>query len=391
MRPTKYNTFVVVLLLLVSPLLGGATGFAAFTDIDHNWAKEAIVSLEEQGLFEKLWVDTFAPSSSVNHEEAFILVAQAFDLAAEDEEALQKWLNQLLVAHPEGITRGEFAAILANLLGLGEHSEVPQGFYPSFADLNLDYPGFMGVEVLQRLGLLPTHMLGRFEPYRLITRSEVAFILSQALDLNEVEGIVDEVEGNKQIVLQAAEGDEKLVLNLLKETLYVSPGSLTKDTINRNETIEKGQQIVVLARGNQALLVNVEETTTTQALLDGLNKATQALVDVLTPAQINAIIAGDWEQLGEEVSYELYDELVDRGISPWEADALLKRDWPSLQVMLQERLTQEAADYLSVTPELVHAAVSQDWTKLLEYAQVELAQRLLTSDWLKGITSNQEL
>ena len=57
-------------------------------------------------------------------------------------------------------------------------------------------------------------------------------------------------------------------------------------------------------------------------------------------------------------------------------------------MMLQERLTQEAADYLKVAPELVQAALSQDWAKLVEYAQVELAQRLLTSDWLRDATKN---
>jgi hypothetical protein len=163
---------------------------------------------------------------------------------------------------------------------------------------------------------------------------------------------------------------------------------LTRDTITKDGQLEKGQNIVVLARNNQALLINLEHVSTAQYVMDGLNKATKALVDVLTPAQINAIIAGDWDQLSEEVSSELYEELVDRGISPWEADALLKRDWASVQLMLQDRLTQEAADYLGVAPELVYAAVSQDWEKLLEYAQVELAQRLLTSDWLKDATTN---
>ncbi|HBG00115.1 MAG TPA: hypothetical protein DDW87_00875, partial [Firmicutes bacterium] len=334
-----------------------------------------------------LWTDQFSPSSSLSHEEMFNLVAQGFQLAAEEKETLANWLGELLVAHPEGVTRGEFGAALANLLGLGEHVEAPEGFYPSFADLNMDYPGFMGVELLQRLGLLPTHMLGRFEPYRLITRSEAAFILHQALQLDKVEGTIEEMQG-KQIALKEAEGDETRLFDLLSETLFVSPGSLTRNTINRDEQLEKGQTIAILARGKQALLVNLEETSTAQALLEGLNKATQALVDVLTPAQINAIIAGDWELLGEEVSYELHDELVARGVSPWEADALLKRDWESVQMMLQERLTQEAADYLKVAPELVQAALSQDWAKLVEYAQVELAQRLLTSDWLKNATTN---
>jgi hypothetical protein len=391
MRPTKFIAFAIALFVLASPLLGGTTGFAAFVDIDHNWAREEILSLEAQGLFDSLWTDEFSPSSPLTHEESLTLLAQAFQLTSEEEQTLTNWLSELLVAHPEGLTRGEFAAALGNLLGLGEQVDIPKGFYPSFADLSVDYPGFMGVELLQRLGLLPTHMLGRFEPYRLITRSEVAFIMDQALKLQEVSGTVEAVsEGGRQITVATGvgEGEEALVFNLLSETLYVAPGSLTRDTINKDEQLEKGQHIVVLARKNQALLINLEKVSTAQAVMEGLNNATKALVEVLTPAQINAIIAGDWEQLGEEVSYELYEELVDRGVSPWEADALLKRDWDSVQMMLQERLTQEAADYLKVAPELVQAAVSQDWEKLLEYAQVELAQRLLTSDWLKDATTN---
>ncbi|HHT91451.1 MAG: hypothetical protein QM451_07705 [Bacillota bacterium] len=387
MRPTKFNALILVLVLLVSPFLCGAIGHAAFSDIDYNWAKDAILSLEEQGLFEDLWSDLFSPSASLSHEDALTLLTQVFELTAEERDQVEDWLGDLLVAHPEGITRGEFASLLANLLGLGEHLQAPEGFYPSFKDLALDYPGFMGAEFLQRLGLLPTHMSGRFEPYRLITRSEAAFIVHQALQLEEVEGVIAEVEG-RQIALKKAAGDETLVMDLLDETLYVSPGSLTRNTINRDEELKKGQNALILARGQQALLVRLEEKSTAQALLEGLNQATQALVDVLTPAQINAIIAGDWELLGEEVSYELYEELVERGVSPWEADALLKRDWASVQMMLQERLTQEAADYLKVAPELVQAALSQDWAKLVEYAQVELAQRLLTSDWLRDATKN---
>ncbi|MCK9526544.1 MAG: hypothetical protein M0R49_11555 [Limnochordia bacterium] len=388
MRPTKLMIIALVLFVLASPLLGGGRAVAAFADIDHNWAKEAIVSLEAQGLFEDLWLESFVPSASVSHAELFALLAGAFQLTEEDEQALTTWLGDLLVGHQEGVTRGEFAAALANLLGLGEQADVPQGFYASFADVSLDYPGFMGVEVLQRLALLPTHMVGRFEPYRLITRSEAAFILAQAKELQAVKGLVAEVaEGGKQFTVSEAEGDKEFVFTLLNETLYVAPGSLTRDSISKDGQLEKGQNVVVLARNNHALLINLEQVSTAQVLMDGLNNATKVLVDVLTPAQINAIIAGDWDQLGEEVNYTLYEQLVDRGVSPWEADALLKQDWDSVQLMLQDRLTQEAADYLKVAPELVQAAVSQDWQRLLEYAQAELAQRLLTSDWLKEATA----
>jgi len=387
MRPAKLTAFIVFILLCT---MTSAAALAAFADIQGIWAEGAITALEEKGLFAGLWEEEFAPSSSLSHAEALQLLAGGFDLPEEEKEELAQWLNQLLVAHPEGVTRGEFAALLGNLLGLGEHTEVPKGFYPSFSDVNLDYPGFLGIELLQRLALLPTHMVGRFEPYRLITRAEAAYILDQALRLTQVSGAVEEVQGDgRQIVLKPEEeAAEGIALTLLAETLYLSPGSLVKDAVSKGEKLSPGQHVVILARDSQALLVRLEENARLQALLQGLNKATQMLAEILTPAQINALITGDWEQLGEEVRYELYQELVDRGVAPWEAEAAINQDWSSLQLMLRERLTLETAEYLAVAPELISAALDQNWSKVLEYAQVELAQRLLTSEWLQNIMDN---
>lgn len=386
MRPGKLTTLLFAFMLVITI---NATSSAAFADIEGIWAEGAVRSLEEQGLFEELWTEEFAPSKSLSHEEVLELLARGFQLSTEEKDELGTWLNQLLVAHPEGITRGEFASLLGNLLGLGTETEPPQGFYPSFSDLNMDYPGFLGIELLQRLALLPTHMVGRFEPYRLLTRAEAAYILDQALALEEYSGIVAEVENEgRQIVLKPSEEGEGIALTLLSETLYLSPGSLTRDPVSREAKLVQGQQITALARGSQALLVQLPEESRVQALMEGLNQATKVVVDMLTPAQVNALITGDWEQLGEEVRYEIYQELVDRGIAPWEAEAVINQDWSSLQLMVQERLTQETSEYLDVSPELIQAALSQNWSQVLEYAQVELAQRLLTSEWLQNIMDN---
>ncbi|NLM41636.1 MAG: S-layer homology domain-containing protein [Firmicutes bacterium] len=383
MRPAKLTAYVVFILLLLVP---STAGFAAFADIEGIWAESAITALEQKGIFQGLWEEEFSPSTSLSHTEAQQLLAAAFELTEAESADLTQWLNQLLVAHPEGVTRGEFAALLGNILGLGEHTEVPKGFYPSFSDLNLDYPGFLGIELLQRLALLPTHMVGRFEPYRLITRAEAAYILEQALRLTEISGVVSAVQNDgRQIVLQPGDGEEGITLTVLAETLFVAPGSLIKDPVSRGEKLSPGQQVAILARDSQVLLVRLEEASRAQVLLEGLNRAARALADILTPAQINALITGDWEQLGEEVRYELYQELVDRGVAPWEAEAAINQDWSGLQLMLKERLTMETAEYLDVAPELLSAALDQDWSKVLEYAQVELAQRLLTSEWLQNI------
>ena len=386
MRPTNYKALVLVFILLLSTFLTSSVGLASFSDLEDNWAKEEIFSLEEEGLFEDLWTEEFGPHNFLNHETSVKLIDRAFELSTEDVEDLADWLQDHFARDSEGITRGEFVSLLANVLGLGTKQETPSGWHPSFADVSPDYPGFLGVEVVQRLGLLPSHMLMRFEPYRLITRSEVAYLIKNARELEQVSGTLVSHDESDQVTIQNEEGREQ-ALRLLPETLFVTDAGVAKI---QNPELEKDQQVMALVRDHKALLVKLDqnEQTTTQALLQGINNVTKVLADVLTPEQVSAIIAGDWEQLNEEVRYELYDELVNRGVAPWEADALLKQDWENLQTMIQERLTQEAANYLQVTPELVHSAVTRDWAKLLEYAQVELAQRLLTSDWLKGITND---
>ena len=61
----------------------------------------------------------------------------------------------------------------------------------------------------------------------------------------------------------------------------------------------------------------------------------------------------------------------------------LQQDWAAVQEIVKDRLAAEAAERLNVSPELVFSAINRNWDTLLEYAQVELAQRLLTSSWLK--------
>lgn len=377
MRPKKFLSSFVVTALLLLTVFGSAPSLASFIDIDQNWAKGPIQALEERGLFDDLFGEEFLPQAPMTHELALELVKQSFQLSSEEIVKLDTWLNGLLVSHAEGITRGEFATLLGNVLGLGENTAGPADLYPSFTDLAQDYPGFLGVEMLGRIGIIPNHMVSRFEPYRLITRGEVAYILDQALRLERVEGSIAELQENGKVIVVNG-----LSVRLLNETFYVD------ETVSRDARLGKGDQVTVVTRRGQALLVKFQEQSTSQALLDGLNKLAATLADTLTPEQINALVTGDWDLLGEEVRYQVYEELVNRGIAPWEADALIKQDWSNLQVMAQDRLTQEAADYLHVAPELIHAAVNQDWSKLLEYAQVEMAQRLLTSDWLKGTNRN---
>lgn len=374
MRRTSITSLVLILILIFSVNLGSVAAAQEFSDLDDNWAKDSIAHLANEGLFQDLWEGEFLPHQPLERSEAFELLSRGFELTKAERNSLALWLEEAFAFDLEAITRGEFAAAVANVLGLGQRTAVPAGFYPSFADLDPAYPGFLAAEVLKNLKVLPGHMLSRFESYRLITRSEAAFVLAQALQFEKIAGKVAGIDGEEGMLLI----DDRPV-QLTAETLFI-----TAQGFNGEELV-LGDKIEALVKDEKALLVTLGSDNTAQILLQGLNNLTQVLADVLTPSQLSAIIAGDWEQLNEEVRYEVYEELVARGVAPWEADALLKQDWAALQLMAQERITQEAADYLEVTPELVHAALTRNWSKVLEYVQVELAERLLASDWLKMV------
>lgn len=374
MRRTTITSLALIFALIFSLNLGSIAAAQGFSDLEDNWARDSIAHLAAEGLFKNLWEGEFGPHQPLERTEALEMLARGFQLTEAERNSIAAWLQDTFASDLEEITRGEFAAALASVLGLGQRTTVPADFYPSFADLDPAYPGFLAVEVLKTLNVLPSHMLSRFESYRLITRSEAAFVLAEALQFNKLAGKVSGIDGEEGMLLV----DDQPV-RLTEETLFI-----TAQGFNGEELV-LGDKVEALVKDEKALLVSLGRDHTAQVLLQGLNNLTQVLADVLTPSQLSAIIAGDWEQLNEEVRYEVYEELVDRGVAPWEADALLKQDWSALQLMAQERITQEAADYLEVTPELVHAALTRNWSKVLEYVQVELAERLLAGDWLKMI------
>lgn len=373
MRRTTITSLVLVLTLIISFTFGSAAA-QKFSDLDDNWAQDAIAHLATEGLFDDLWEGEFQPHRPLERTVALELLSRGFNLTAAERTSLAGWLKQTFSSDLEEITRGEFVAAATNVLGLGQRTAAPGGFYPSFADLDPAYPGFLAAEVAKTLQILPGHMAGRFESYRLITRSEAAFVLAQALQLEKIAGKVAGIDGTEGMLLI-----DGRPVQLTSQTLFITAQGF------KGEELVPGDKIEALVKDEEALLVTLGRDNTAQILLQGLNNLTQVLADVLTPSQLSAIIAGDWEQLNEEVRYEVYEELVARGVAPWEADALLKQDWAALQLMAQERITQEAADYLEVTPELVHAALTRNWSKVLEYVQVELAERLLASDWLKMV------
>jgi len=394
----------IVLLIVILLFAANASAATTFSDIEGNWARDAIKSLAERSIFDGIYDGAFQPNQNVTREEMIELAARCFDLTTTEKQTLYSWLDHLMPmtesddTESDYATRAELIAIVAKLVGLTDHSINVENWYPTFDDIDRDHPLFAAVELVNKLDILPTYVINRFEPERLATRAETAALLDAALNLDTITGKIAEIHQQTNRIIVKTSDNQYRSLPVAADTLILVKGETQKiDQIGSGEQLQAFYDI----QGNLAL-VNVDSTSNAGNLFQGLanllknlqkpsgvqsfnlenllNDDTMAAIgQILTPEQLLAIVSGDWTNASENFRSTLFGQLVELGLAPWEAEAVLSQDWQALGDMGMDRVATLLSEYVGVTPEIFYAAVNQDWAKLYEYAQMEIAQRLLSA------------
>lgn len=391
----KISIFLLTTILLFSNTVIASTNFS---DIEGSWAQEAIIRLSDLGVFEGVYNESFQPNNNVTLDELIELAAKCFNLSSAEQQALYSWLDHfmpeadLVEQNDTFITRTELIAAAANLLNLSKQSINVDEWEQSFEDVDPNHPLFTTIELINKLDVLPIYVMNHFEPERLSTRAEVAAIFDAIMNLETVAGEVVEVRKPANWIIINTGSEQFRYLPVEADTIILRNGE-TKQI----EQIKTGDQLNALydIYGSVAV-VNVTPTLANNNLLQSLTgllqkfrespnietltnaETLQVLQQILTPEQIAAIISGDWTTVSDGFRHNLSAQLIELGLTPWETDALLSQDWTSLKNMGVDRAALIFSDYLGVTPEIFYSAINQNWEQLLEYAQIEIAQRLLS-------------
>ena len=288
-----------------------------------------------------MWEGEFHPHQPLMRSEALELLARAFHVSEKDIASLDSWLTDAFPSDLEEITRGEFAAALGSVLGLGQRTSFPAGFYPSFGDVEPGYPGALAAELLKMLEVLPHHMHGRFESYRLVTRSEAAFMLDEATQFERITGEVAGIDGEEGRLLI----DERPI-QLTAETIFLTADGFEGDELGVGEAIEA----LVKTKSPPS---HSGQGSYRPGITAGPNNQPKYW-PIIDPSPAPAILEGDWDQLNEEVQYQVYEELMARRAGALEADALLKQDWVRCSLWPRKG-SPGSRQLLRGSTELVHA------------------------------------
>ncbi len=401
-----------------------------YSDVEGPVA-DALAALESRGVLAAFPGERFRPDRPITLGEFARAAVAAFGLTLPREPDPQRAAVEALQEHgalapgdpPDPDLPVSRGALLTAVVELTASANVARQLGQAFAwqappasqaqpastvplaDVAPTDPIFGVALLAHAAGLLPPEYTPKLQPRAAATRGEAAIVLARAVQLQVTEGEVSQTAGGVVVVkLQVASspsgwGGERPAAgagtrpNLdadspgrLQED---SPGVLELDGSSRTVVLRNGRPVGLaeLRRGDRATIVSDASGRArlvvalgpmgTAELADRARQALRALARQLTPEQWQAVLRGDWNALAVSLTPQLYDQLMALGVAPWEADALIHRDWPAVAEAAKDRLAREGASRLQVSPEVLRAVLDEDWQAASQLAQQELLQRLL--------------
>lgn len=399
----KPKYWIMVLVTLMTTFIFSTEIHAepVLTDVKGHWAEQPIQSLINKGVIDGYPDSTFMPNQSVTRAEFAKLAAKTFnypnvaqnnfsDVASHwasdfiNATAGQKVMNAFSDGNfkPEQtLSRAQVATMLSRILNLGKSEEKYDTWPTSFNDVPADHWAFRYIEIAQRLKVLPDNYQSEFHPEQAVTRAEAAWMLQALSQISINKGEISLVDPDTGLInIQGANNGEPLLSIVVPETVILrnnSPASV--------DTLLNGDEVTVIALpSGDAKFVKAFGEVTKNDLLSRISSMTQGR---MTPDQVNALVAGDWDAIKNDIQGGVYNQMIELGLTPAEAESIMVQDWDYLDTLSRDRLTVSISNYLGITRDLSQALLDRDMEKIQEYGKIELATAALSR--LLGVAEPQ--
>ncbi|HHZ20528.1 MAG TPA: S-layer homology domain-containing protein [Firmicutes bacterium] len=375
------------LLLSFAPAVHAAT----ISDVDGHWAESAIRALVQSEVINGYPNGKFKPDQSITRAELAKILATAYGLNKTGQTKFSDtkghWAEgyiatlaekEVFTGYPDGtfqperpVNRAEIITMLIRMTNLGTAEEkYTFELEPSFPDVAEDFWAFKYVEIANRLGILPANYKDRFQPDRLASRAETAWMVQTLRNLKVVTGkILDNGDNSGFLTIETNSGDVENVLVMPDTIVFRNNVTTTAEKIQKNDNVT-----IYSNPSGEYRFVKAFGEVTKDDLLSQISAYAQGKI---TPEQVTAILSGDWDTVTEELKGSIYDRLVEFGLTPPEAESILVRDWEHLDTLSRDRLAEAISDYLGITSDLSRAILDQDFERAKEYAKIELATMAL--------------
>jgi hypothetical protein len=363
----------------------------SLSDISDNWAAKPIRTLADKGIIDGYPDGTFKPEQPITRAEFAKLIAKTFHYQPGNQgyfpDTTGNWAktyissvasHKVMNAFSDGkfkpeerLSRAQMANMLARIVQLGKPEEKYDNWQASFSDVPANNWAYQKIEIINRLELFPPSFKSEFHPEQAVTRAESAWMIEAAGNLVISKGKITSISPDTGLVnVKNAAGDPVMAM-ITPETVL-----LRNNNPSDIDTLLNGDDATVIASpSGDVKFLKAYGQVTKNDLLSRISSMTRGK---LTKDEISAIVAGDWGSVKDNLKGDLYNKMIDMGMTPAEAESLMVRDWNYLDTLSKERLSQALSSRLGITQDFAQAMLERDLNKIKEYGKIELATAALS-------------
>lgn len=363
------------------------------TDVKGHWSEKAISSLTEKGVINGYPDGSFKPDQAITRAEFAKLVSKTFGYSTQtqakfDDVSSEHWASgfinavsekKIMNAFSDGnfkpdqtLNRAQVATMISRILNMGKEEEQYGDWAASFTDVPSGHWAFRYIEIAKKLELLPSSYQTQFHPDYAVTRAEAAWMIEALSKVSINKGKIATVDPDTGLVnIQGENNGEPLLSMIVPETVV-----LRNNATSSVEALLAGDDVTIIALSSgDAKFVKAYGEITKNDLLSRLSSMTKGK---LTPDHISAILAGDWDAIKDDIKGGLYNQMIELGLTPAEAESIMVQDWSYLDTLSRDRLSEGLSSYLGITTDLSQALIDRDVDKIKEYGKIELATAALS-------------
>ncbi len=391
----KKNFYLMLLGILALTVLFSVEVQAApsFPDIQGNWAQKELQALTDQGVINGYPDGTFKPDQTIDRAEFAKLTAKLFKYqpaaSVKFPDANASWANSYITGvaaqkvmnafadgnfKPEDpINRGQLVVFLTRILHIVTPEEKYTDPWPAnFTDISEKDSDFHYVEVTYKLGLLPASYKTEFHSRQGVTRAEAAWALNALNNLSVKKGKITTVDAGSGLVnIQNKQNGDPLLALVNPDTVM-----LRNNTTAAIDALIPGDEITVISSpSGDVKYVKAFGKVTKTDLLSRVSSITKGR---LSPDQINAIASGDWQTVKDSIKGDVYNRMINMGLTAGEAESIIDRDWNYLDTLSKSRLAQALSTQFGISQDFSQALLDRDLQKIQQFGKVELATAALS-------------
>ena len=241
----------------------------------------------------------------------------------------------------------------------------------TFADVTDEHDYYAEIEIAERLQIIPLSFGLNFRPDQPLTRADAAAMLRRFADIERFEGDYVGMDREiERIVIRNGPGDD-LAFRLRADALMVR---------NRVETtprgLQQGDRVRIWSSGDSVRYLSASGDVSQDEILARL---VDTVDGVLTSQQIAAIVTGRYADVAEEIRPQAIEQMMEMGLQPDEAEAIMDGQWGDLPSLAQDRLIQVLAGQIGVPSDMLNDLISQDSQAFRDRAEQFITEALLAN------------